>query len=339
MRLEEIAERAGVSISTVSRVLNEKPGVNPNTRRRVLTALDVLGYDRPSRLRPRAAGLVGLVVPELENPFFPRLAGQLEVDLARQGYTAVLCSQSLGGVHEDEYVSTLLEHGVAGIVFVSGVHAMASTDPERYRRLTASGLPVVLVNGELPGSGAACISVDDLAVVDLAVAHLANMGHRRIGLAVGQARYTPAVRRAAGFRTSMRRHVDPDLDDATLDALTSFTTFTVDGGEEAAAVLLERGVTGIVCGSDIMALGVVRAARMRGLRVPEDVSVIGSDDSLLTAFTDPPLTTVRQPVFAIAQAVCRTLVDQVNGEPTPAHELLLQPELVVRGSAGRAPVS
>ena len=337
VRLDQIAERAGVSVSTVSRVLNEKPGVSSRTRRVVLTALDVLGYERPARLRPRAAGLMGIIVPELENPFFPRMAGQLEIDLSRLGYTAVLCSQSLGGVHEDNYVQTLIEHGVSGIVFVSGIHAVADTDTERYRRLTRHGLPVVLVNGYLPDTGAACVSVDDSAVVDLAVRHLADMGHRRIGLAVGQVRYTPCIRRAAGFRVAMRRHVDAGLTEEALDELTSYTTFTVEGGAEAAVRLLDLGVTGIVCGSDIMALGVIRAARERGLRVPEDVSVIGADDSLMTEFTHPPLTTVRQPTLAIAQAVCRTLVDMVGGEPAPAVETLVKPELVVRASAGRAP--
>jgi alanine racemase len=317
-------------------VLNEKPGVSASTRRVVLTALDVLGYERPARLRPRPSGLVGLVVPELENPFFPRLAGQLEIDLARAGYTAVLCSQSLGGVHEDDYVQTLLEHGVAGIVFVSGIHAVADTDPGRYQRLTGNGLPVVLVNGYLPGSGAASVSIDDAAVTDLAVRHLADMGHRRIGLALGQRRYTPCIRRAAGFRDAMRRHVDADLTEAALDELTSYTTFTVEGGEEAANRLLDLGVTGFVCGSDIIALGVIRCARARGLRVPEDVSVIGADDSVLAEFTDPPLTTVRQPPAALGKAVCRQLVGMVGGEPAPTGETLVKPELVVRASAGRA---
>ncbi|MET0728367.1 MAG: LacI family DNA-binding transcriptional regulator [Acidimicrobiales bacterium] len=338
VRLEQIAARAGVSISTVSRVLNEKPGVSPSTRRVVLTALDVLGYERPARLRPRTSGLMGLIVPELENPFFPRLAGQLEIDLARVGYTAVLCSQSLGGVHEDDYVQTLLEHGVAGIVFVSGIHAVADTDPARYRRLTGNGLPVVLVNGHLPGSGAASVSVDDGTVVDLAVRHLADMGHRRIALAVGQVRYTPCIRRAAGFRVAMRAHVDADLTDAALDELTSYTTFTVEGGIEAAERLLDLGVTGFVCGSDIIALGVIRCARDRGLRVPEDVSVVGADDSLMTEFTDPPLTTVRQPTSALGKAVCRTMLGMVAGDPAPTTETLVKPELVVRASAGRAPV-
>jgi DNA-binding LacI/PurR family transcriptional regulator len=239
-------------------------------------------------------------------------------------------------VHEDDYVQTLLEHGVAGIVFVSGIHAVADTDPARYRRLTGNGLPVVLVNGDLPGSGAASVSIDDAAVADLAVRHLADMGHVRIGLALGQRRYTPCIRRAAGFRTSMRRHVDTDLTEADLDELTSHTTFTVEGGEEAAERLLDLGVTGFVCGSDIIALGVIRRARARGLRVPEEVSVVGADDSVIAEFTDPPLTTVRQPTAALGKAVCRQMVLMVGGEPAPMAETLVKPELVVRASAGRA---
>ena len=214
----------------------------------------------------------------------------------------MLCSQSLGGIHEDDYVRSLLEHGVAGIIFVSGMHAIADIDPGRYQRLTDSGLPVVLINGFLPGVGAACIATDDARVIDLAVAHLAHMGHSRIGLALGQDRYTPVRRKAAASPTAMREHVDPGLTDADLDSLIECTTFTVAGGTQAALALLDRGVTGIVCGSDVMALGVLRAARQRGLQVPRDLSVIGSDDSSLIEFTDPPLTTVRQPSLEMAAA-------------------------------------
>src|SRR6187402_3297323 len=108
-RLADIARQAGVSEATVSRVLNDKPGVSPDTRQAVLTALDVLGYERPERLRKRSAGLVGLVVPELDNPIFPAFAQVIESVLAQSGYTPVLCTQTAGGVSEDEYVDMLLD--------------------------------------------------------------------------------------------------------------------------------------------------------------------------------------------------------------------------------------
>jgi alanine racemase len=138
-RLADIAIQAGVSEATVSRVLNDKPGVAAETRQAVLTALDVLGYERPARLRKHSAGLVGLVVPELENPIFPIFAQVIESVLAQQGYTPVLCTQTPGGVTEDEYVEMLLERSVAGIIFVSGLHADTSQDPARYRRLSPAG--------------------------------------------------------------------------------------------------------------------------------------------------------------------------------------------------------
>jgi len=115
------------------------------------------------------------------------------------------------------------------------------------------------------------------------------------------------------------------------------TVFTVEGGASAAETLLDRGVTAIVCGSDLMALGAIQTVRRRGLQVPEDVSVVGSDDSKLIEYTDPPLTTVRQAVTAMGAAAASSLVDQIAGHPVPRNELLYRPELVVRGSTGRAP--
>ena len=128
-RLSDIAQQAEVSEATVSRVLNDRPGVAPETRQAVLTALDVLGYERPARLRKRSAGLVGLVVPELDNPIFPAFAQVIESALAQSGYTPVLCTQTPGGVTEDEYVEMLLDRQVSGIVFVSGLHADTDRRP------------------------------------------------------------------------------------------------------------------------------------------------------------------------------------------------------------------
>jgi LacI family transcriptional regulator, repressor for deo operon, udp, cdd, tsx, nupC, and nupG len=336
IRLSEIAARSGVSISTVSRVLNEQPGVSPQSRRQVLTAIDVLGYDRPVRLRPRAGGLVGLVMPELENPFFPRLAHHLEIGLGRLGLSPVLCSQTLGGVHEDDYVAMLLDHSVAGIVFVSGVHALVDSGPARYQRLIDLGLPIVLVNGALAGLDAPSVSTDDVAAIDLAVQHLEHMGHRRIGAALGQMRYLPSQRKRQAFIDAVERHgmLPADIDAADL---VEATTYSVQGGQQAAERLLDRGVTCIVCGSDVMALGVIRAARQRGLRVPEDLSVVGSDDSQMMEFADPPLTTVRQPAEALAQAASEEIAEQMAGARPHAGEVLYRPELVVRGSTSRAP--
>ena len=335
-RLLDIAHQAGVSEATVSRVLNDRPGVSTETRQAVLTALDVLGYERPARLRKRSAGLVGLVVPELDNPIFPAFAQIIESNLAQGGYTPVLCTQTPGGVTEDEYVEMLLDRQVSGIVFVSGLHADTTADHERYHKLLARPLPIVLVNGYVAGIDAPFVSCDDNAAGELGVAHLAALGHRRIGLISGPNRFMPVQRKIAGYRAAMKKLVG--LTDPAIDELISLSLFGVEGGQAAAGRLFDRGVTGIVCGSDLMALGAIRAARQRGLSIPDDVSVVGYDDSPLIAFTDPPLTTVRQPVTAMAVAAVRALIDEINGQGTHRSEYVFRPELVVRASTGAAPV-
>lgn len=335
-RLADIAAQAGVSEATVSRVLNDKPGVAAETRQAVLTALDVLGYERPARLRRKpSAGLVGLITPELENPIFPMFAQAIESILAQHGFTPVLCTQTPGGVTEDEYVEMLLERSVAGIIFVNGLHADTTADPERYRRLVARRLPIVLVNGYVAGVEAPFISPDEVVAAELAVAHLASLGHRRIGLISGPDRYLPVQRKLLGWRRAMTDLLGTDP--AELDELVSLSLFGVEGGAAAAGRLLDRGVTGIVCGSDLMALGAIRAVRQRGLAVPRDVSVVGYDDSPLIAFTDPPLTTVRQPVLPMASAAVRALLDEIRGQPAPRSEFVFAPELVVRASTTTAP--
>jgi LacI family repressor for deo operon, udp, cdd, tsx, nupC, and nupG len=334
-RLADIAAHAGVSEATVSRVLNGKPGVAESTRQSVLTALDVLGYERPARLRPHCAGLVGLIVPELDNPVFPAFAQAVEPALARHGYAPVLCTQTPDGVAEDEYTRMLLERGVSGIVFVSGLHADSTCDPGRYQALRAVGLPIVLVNGYLDGVDAPFVSNDDAASMELAVSHLAALGHTRIGLAVGPRRFVPAVRKIGGFAAALRRH----LGIADAEGWIESFMFSVEGGALAADRLVARGATAIVCGSDLMALGAIRAAHARGLRVPTDLSVVGSDDSSLMAFTDPPLTTIRQAVQAMGAAAVQALLDEIAGMPIARGEYVFRPELVVRSSTGPVPAS
>ncbi len=332
-RLQDIAAQAGVSEATVSRVLNGKPGVAAGTRLAVVAALDLLGYARPARLRERSAGLVGLVVPELDNPIFPAFAQTIESVLAQHGYTPVLCTQAPGGVSEDEYVEMLLERGVSGIVFVSGLHADSTAGPERYHRLLAHRVPIVLVNGYAPAVPATFFSTDDAAAMALAVGHLIALGHRRVGLAVGPPRFVPVARKVEAFLGCLGEALGSPVSPA--DAV-EHTFFSVEGGTAAATALLERGCTALVCGSDLMALGAVRAARAGGLSVPHDISVVGFDDSPLMAYTDPPLTTLRQSVRAIGHAAVQALVDEIAGNAAPRREFLFSPELVVRGSTGSA---
>ena len=131
-RLADVARKVGVSEATVSRVLNEKPGVSESTRQAVLTALDVLGYERPTQLRGERARLVGLVLPELQNPIFPAFAEVVSGALAQQGYTPVLCTQTVGGVSEEDYVDLLLQQQVSGVIFAGGLYAQAAAPHGHY---------------------------------------------------------------------------------------------------------------------------------------------------------------------------------------------------------------
>ena len=334
-RLKHVADHAGVSQATVSRVLNDRPGVAESTRRAVLQAMSQLGYEH-GRLRPaRRTGLVGLIVPELDNPVFPRFAQAVESRLAREGLTTVLCTSTPSGMGETDYLDVLQDHAVTGIVLISGEHADTSADHQRYHDLRDSGVPLVLVNGRDDDLlDIAAVTVDHAEVTRLAVAHLASLGHARIGLALGPARYVTAARLRLGYLDGLERAGLPaDLD------LTTDTIYGIEGGHAAGATLLPLGVTAVVCASDRMALGVIRAARERGLEVPTDLSVVGFDDAGPNAFFDPPLTSVQQPFDSMASAVVQLLTTQITDADAATPELTFRPELVVRGSTGTAPGS
>ena len=328
--LADVAKQAGVSEATVSRVLNGKPGISDATRAAVLTALDVIGYERPTNLRVRRARMVGLVVPELQNPIFPAFAEVVGGALAQRGFNAVLCTRT-GSMSESEYVDMLLERQVSGMVFAGGQYAEADAPHDHYLRLLKLRLPVVLVNAAAEHLDFPRVSTDDAVAVEQAFGHLAALGHERIGLILGPSDHMPSRRKLAAFEQAAAQSglaYEPGWVERTM--------FSLEGGQAAANRLLDRGITGIVCGSDLIALGAVRAARRSGLRVPDQVSVVGYDDSSLMSCTDPPLSTVRQPIEAMGRAAVAMLVGQIDGATVTADELLFEPELVVRGSTGPA---
>jgi len=324
-RLTEVARKAGVSEATVSRVLNGRDGVSEGTRTAVLTALDVLGYERPTKLRGERARLIGLVLPELQNPIFPAFAEVISGAMVQRGFTPALCGRTIGGVSEADFTQMLLEHQVSGVVFAGGNYAMADVPHEHYRMLLDRRLPAVLINAGVD-VGFPSVSADDAVAVEQAYAHLASLGHERIGALLGPADHMPSRRKFAALSAVAQREVDVER-----------SSFSMEGARAAAARLVERGITGIVCASDVLALGTIRAVRRLGLRVPQDVSVVGYDDSAFMNCTDPPLTTVRQPIEAMGQAAVDLLVHQIDGVGVPPDELLFEPELVVRGSTAPAP--
>ena len=330
-RLAEVARHVGVSEATVSRVLNERPGVSDATRQAVLTALDVLGYERPTQLRGERARLVGLVLPELQNPIFPAFADIVGGALVQQGFTPVLCTRTAGGITEAAYIDLLLEQQVSGVVFAGGLYAQESAPHAHYAKLAERSLPVVLVNAAVDWIGFPRVSCDDTAAGEQAMEHLISLGHTHIGLLLGPSDHLPSRRKLEGARLAAARH---GIEIPSAHVATAL--FSLEGGQAAGTQLLAAGVTAMVCASDPLALGAVRAARRLGLRVPADVSVIGYDDSAFMAYTDPPMTTLRQPIDSMGRAAVDRLVSQLEGRTDGPAELLFVPELVVRGSTARA---
>lgn len=338
IRLQDVAALAGVSEATVSRVMNGKEGVRGSTRDKVLRVLAELGYV-PEALRTGPhAGVIGLIVPELDNPIFPKFVQSVEARLLSSGYLCVLCCATRVGATEDDYLESLIERRVAGVIVISGRHADVRADHSIYDEITSRGIGLVTINGAMApdATGAppvSSVSTDDHAATVTAYRHLSELGHERIGLLIGPTCYTPVQRKLAGFVDAAGADgVDGDLDDRIIE-----TIFTLDGGFTGAQRLLDNGITGIVAASDMMALGAIRAARQRGLDVPADVSVVGYDDTELMRFTDPPLTTVHQPVTRIVDHAVDVLFAQIQGQPFDRAERLLPGELIVRGTTGPAP--
>src|SRR5690242_13293046 len=276
--------------------------------------------------------MVGLVVPELGNPIFPALAEVVAGALAQRGFNAVLCTRT-GSMSEAEYVEMLLERQVSGMIFAGGQYAEADAPHDHYTRLKQLRLPVVLVNAAADHLDFPRVSTDDAVAMEQAYAHLQYLGHARIGLILGPPDHVPSLRKLSAFAGVAEQVSGVPL----ADDLVERTRFSVEGGHAAGTKLLGRGVTAIICASDPLALGAVRAARRAGLRVPDAVSVVGYDDSPLMACTDPPLTTVRQPIEAIGRAAVELLVGQVEGSAVATEELFFEPEIVARGSTATAP--
>jgi len=334
-RLADVAKKVGVSEATVSRVLNGKAGVSASTREAVLTALDVLGYERPTQLRGERARLIGLVLPELQNPIFPALAEVVGGALAQRGFTPVLCTRTAGGLSEADYVGMLLDQHVSGVVFAGGHFAEQAAPHDHYRLLRSRGIPVVLFNAAIDNLDFPCVATDDVTAAGQAFTHLASLGHQRIGLVVGPQDHMPSRRKLAAFTELAARAGGAAPSGEAARAPVEHALFSLEGGQAATTRLLRHGITGVICGSDVLALGAVRAVRRAGLSVPGDVSVVGYDDSAFMNCTDPPLTTVRQPIESMGKAAVALLVNQIENVAVYPEELLFEPELVVRGSTGR----
>jgi len=325
--LRDVAQRAGVSLATASRVVSGLDNVRTETRERVERSMRELLYVPPGR-RP-ATGVIGLLLPKLENPIFPALAQAIEKRATESGYASILCSTMSAAFREVDYVHMLLDRQVDGMIFISCEMTNMSGEHDHYARLLEEGAQIVFVNGALNTLNVPSVGVDERSAGELATQHLLELGHKRIGYVAGPAYYLPTQQKAEGRESALRAAgVQPD------SLVAHGEDFTVKGGREALRELLgrEQPPTGVICSSDLMAIGVLQEAAAQGLRVPEDLSVVGFDGIEATRWTNPALTTVQQPIEEIAETAVNGLRSRIAEPAKPLPDSFFRPRLAVRGS-------
>jgi LacI family repressor for deo operon, udp, cdd, tsx, nupC, and nupG len=323
-----VAQAAGVSEATVSRVINNRGTVAPETRKTVEDAMRKVGY-----VRAHTGSLVALVTPGLTDLFFAQIADRIAAALALHGLRGVVCSAPAGSSQELDFVSAMVDAGAVGTIFVSASNTLTNADPGVYKLLENRDVPYACINGGFDHSGAPVLSTDDRLAAEMSVDHLWRLGHRRIALIAGPSGNRPSDRRVDGFVAAMKSRGA-----AAEDAPVTRHEYSIEGGVSAAGrIFRDASVTALIAASDEMALGAIRAARWAGLSVPGDVSVMGYDDALPLEFVDPPLTTIRQPIERMAAAISEVIIGLIRGRHVNETELLFGPELIVRGSTAPAP--
>jgi DNA-binding LacI/PurR family transcriptional regulator len=337
---KDVAARAGVSPTTVSFVLNDRPGaaISQATRARVRSAAAELGYQPHASARGLAAGrshILGLVLrqsPEqvAEDALLAETIRGLSSAAQAAGYRVLVEPLSYrDGDDAAGYASLLRSRGTDGLV-VSGPRI----EDRELAALARDGAPIV-IQGALPGSDIPSVDVDNVAAAAVAVGHLVALGHRVIGCITNAPfNYTAARERREGYRQAIR-----EAGLAADERLVVEANFDAASGRRAMARLLEQpDLTAVFVASDVVALGALAAIREAGLRVPEDVSVVGFDDVPLAAFFDPPLTTIRLPAEDLGRAAGLALLDRIAGRVV-ATRTILPTELVIRSSSGPPPAS
>jgi DNA-binding LacI/PurR family transcriptional regulator len=320
----DVARRAGVSKSLVSLVMRGVGNVSEEKRRRVLDVAARLGY-RPNAaarsLVRRRTGLLGVLLSDLHNPFFAEVIDGIQAEAAAQGYRTILGTGDREERSEARALETMLELRTEGLILASPVLPM--------RTIAAAGaeLPTVLVARRSSLADVDSVTNDDVAGAGLAVEHLASLGHRRVAHVDG-GRGAGALERRRGYVRAMERR--------GLGALVRVApgSYTEDGGRDGTAALLARGPrpTAIFAANDLAAIGVLSALADRGLRVPEDVSVVGYDNTALAAVRQVNLTTVDQPRPEIGRRAVSLLVERLHGRRRTTRHVLVAPTLVVRGT-------
>jgi LacI family transcriptional regulator len=333
--IRDVASKAEVSIATVSRVVNGNRPVHPDIRERVLKAIEELDY-RPNYLarglRQRNTSMIGLIIPDNSNPFYAELARAIEDAGFAAGYSVILCNSDLSEEKQQAYVDVLLSHKVDGVILI---HHMITTPLKILERILAENVPAVLAISDIPLPTLDQILVEEHQGGYLAGQYLVSLNHRRIGCITLSLPHSYVPKRIVGFRHA--------LAEAGIELATE--SFAIgngryESGYKAMQELLQRcpDLTAVFGFNDMIALGAISALRAQGIRVPEDISIIGYDNIFYASAFEPGLTTIAQPIAAIGQECIARLLERIQQPEKPPTHITLPVELIERSSCRRLPV-
>ena len=328
--LRDVAKRAGVHLSTVSRVLNNKPGyvVSDEVAAKIRKAASDLGYQTNPfaySLRVNRSFTVGVLIPDLVNPVFPPIIRGIEHTLARSDYTAILADCDHNPVEERRILERLKARQTDGLIL-----ATAQRADEIVQSCVDEGYRVVLVNRTVENRTVSSVTNDDAEGIALVIDHLVRLGHRRIAHVGGPQSFSTGYARYRAFRSALREHgLEPDE-----TRIAFCETFSEEEGRRALSELMSEvcDFTAVVAANDLIALGCYGALEDRGLHCPDDISVTGYNDMPFVDKFQPPLTTIRIPLYEMGVKVAQEILDLLESPDPQPKRLKLQPTLIVRGS-------
>jgi LacI family transcriptional regulator len=329
--IKEVALKAGVSLGTVSNAINRPEILAPATLKRVQKAISELGFVPNASARTLRAGktrVLGLVVPDISNPFFTELAkGASDAALAA-GYVVILCNTDESSEKEDQFLDVLSSQNVQGILITP-----AREKKKSLKTFTDRGIAISLVDREAEGQEVCSVAVDDAMGGSLALNHLWEQGHREILLLTGAANIPQVALRDSGIKAAIamkRREDRPNLKILRVDQMSaSAASLAID------KYLRETGLnwTAIICGNDLLALGAIRSLRAHGYETPQDVSIVGYDDIDFASSATVPLTSIAQPKYQLGFAAAELVIDECTKPSAHVHQrIAFQPQLIIRGS-------
>lgn len=324
----DIAKLAGVSTATVSKVFNHSGRISVKTKERIMEISNQLNY-QPSMVASALTGkktfTIGLLIPDLVNPFFAELSRNIEDRAHELGFNLVICNTDNDMNKEIKYIQLLRQKSVDGIVVATGV-----SNDELLKELVNQRVPIALVARDMSMLAVSAVLVDDFAGGYNAASYLVRLGHKRIATIAESLNVTSSKDRVRGYRHA--------LTEAGLlydEKLVQISDFSVEGGKKTAGILLDQAKrpTAIFACNDLLAIGAIQAAKERKIRVPEQLSIVGFDNTILATITDPPLTTIAQPIQAMGQQVIDLITQEINSKKTVKQRIVLLPELTIRESA------